>query len=300
MGGLFDTYDWEQEALDRTHTFCQQTLAGTVTKDMTNWRNSVKQRKKCYERQGCTTVVPGYCPEMEEITLGYGLNGVFDTVDTKEIARKRVHKLFDWIRDHNGTIPTKFSADREERQHAIVVTQLRMAKQGRGHYHWLSEMDKLAEENGCPGLFDDSKTRVLNRTKEFCQRYQGKKLPSVLDHDEEVKVDASWLSAQRQRKKGKATGHHYPEQDAIAAEYGMPGLFDVCQRPTSELAKEWTRQYYQDNGDYPPRVKGRIPYAAEDVYGPITWNAVFKHFPRTEIIDSLRPAFTPSLGSKVG
>ena len=290
MEGLFDIADPKDKTLRQTHDFCRQHLQGCVTPTMRTWQNNVKRNKKRYEKD---KLVVGYYPEMETIAEGYGLKSLFDVTDFHKIALDRVEELCEWMRVKRRT-PRQNSDDVEERDQAIVLTQLRMAKLGRGKYQFLPEMETIAASYGFPNVFDDIKTRKLTRTREFCGRYQNSRLPTVLSNNGQEKQDAQWLVAERQRKSGHVTGNHYPEMDEIATEHRMPGLFD-SPKLSFEFAQGWLKRYYEDNGAYPTQDTGAISYAREDGFDRMKWRTVFFKFRKAELVEGVWPAFTPEL-----
>ncbi|OHB68444.1 MAG: hypothetical protein A2V70_11145 [Planctomycetes bacterium RBG_13_63_9] len=283
MGGLFDVLTPEQRkqrTLERTHRLCKRILSGDLAPKLKTWQNNAKRLKKLV-LAGETVV--GYYPEMEDIAASYGLSNVFDVVDYERVALERVTSLLNWMQE-NGRRPSKNRNDPVERAHFITVTQLRMAKQGRGKYQFLPEMEELASKAGFAGLFDDSKTRALKRATAFCQRYEGRSLPSILRRDPAEKKDAQWLVAQRMRKAGKGTGRHYPELDQIAKEFGRPRLFDTRPKVSFEDAQRWVRLYYTDHLDYPTQRNGAIPYAEQEGFESMTWATVFRKFAAEKLV----------------
>jgi superfamily II DNA or RNA helicase len=226
MAALFDVLTSEQRkqhALDRTHRLCEAIRAGHVNRTMKIWQHNVKRLKM---RFVAGHAVVGYYREMDGIVASYGLSNVFDVTDSKEVAQQRVVSLLKWMKNHGRRLPHKNSADAEERRYAIVVSALRMAKQGHGKYLLWPELEALIDGE-YPELLDDIKTRKLKRTHEFCRRYQGRRLPSQLSNEPQERRDAKWHVGQRMAKAGRQTSsRHYAEMDEIAESYGMPHLFD--------------------------------------------------------------------------
>jgi hypothetical protein len=136
---------------------------------------------------------------------------------------------------------------------------------------------------------------MLEQTRAFCRKYRDGRLPSAMPSDPNRK-DGQWLAAKRRVKVGKASGSWYPEMDAIAQEEGLKGLFDA-DIITRERALDWLTRFYARHGTYPETRQGHVEEAAEDGYGHLhfNWASVNRRFPLQELIDSLRPPFTPDL-----
>ena len=267
------------------------------------WHNNVKQIKKRHEA-GMKPVV-GYYPEMEAITCGYGLPGIFETRDEVSIkwvrrSQKSLPGLCDRLAK-KGFVPNKASTDGQQaRGCKTLISAIGRAKRGLGKHRYYPEMDEIAERHGLGGLFDDRKQKMLALTRDFCRRYKKGDLPTAQVNDPN-RGDGQWLAAKRRVKVGNATGTWYPEMDAIAREEGLNGLFENDIITEVNLAKDWVSKYFKKHCDYPTtKTKkkdrrgvrlGTIGYG----YRGVTWKSVHNRYPLDKLIDALRPPFTPTL-----
>ncbi len=285
----------KERALGRTHQRCSELSAGRVADEgLRTWQNNVKQIKKRHE---AGEPVVGYYPEMEAIAHDYGLSGIFETRDDETIKREAIEKvtvLCDRLA-RRGFIPNKASTGEQDRADASLISAIRRAKEGLGKHRHYPEMDEIAERHGFDGLFDDQRTRMLAKTRDFCRRYKKGDLPTAQVNDPN-RGDGQWLAAKRRVKVGNASGTWYPEMDAIAREEGLNGLFenDII---TDERAKDWVSKYFKMHGDYPTTKTGIVEEARNDGYGyrGVTWQSVHNRYPLDKLIDALRPPFTPTL-----
>ncbi len=289
MDGLFDTVDFRQRAIERTHILCKQILAGRVALKVEIWMKNVRQYK---QRFLCGESIGGYYPELEEVAASYGLKDIFDVQDFKEIALNRLREICTRSQDR-GHPPATSSPDEQERSDAGVISRLRTAKQGKGKYQYFPEMELILSEFGLAGLLDSLDERLLRDVMEFCARYQNRKLPTARANDPNRR-DGQWLSAKRQIKAGRRKGVWSAKFDEIAHQFGLNGLFEF-DVVTEERATDWVRRYLGRNGTYPTTTSGHVHEANEDGYGyrHISWNGVHRRFPLNQLAEAIRPEFSP-------
>lgn len=288
MEGLFDTVDFKQRAIERTHILCKQILAGRVALKLEIWMKNVRQYKQRFLRGES---VGGYYPEMEEVAANYDIKDIFDVQDFKELALNRLREICTHSRDR-GHPPATSSPDEQERNDAGVISRLRAAKQGKGKCQYFPEMELILSEFGFAGLLDSLDERLLRDVMEFCAKYQNRKLPTARANDPNRR-DGQWLSAKRQIKAGRRKGVWSAKFDEIAHQFGLNGLFEF-DVVTEERATDWVRRYLGRNGTYPTTTSGHVHEANEDGYGyrRISWNGVHRRFPLNQLSEAIRPEFS--------
>ncbi len=294
MAGMFDTTDPKERAIKRTHLLCKQWLAGRVSKKIDTWMKNVRQYKQQFARgqRNC-----GYWPEMDDVAKSYGLPEIFDVQDFKKVALDRLREVCARIAERQRE-PVTSSLEEQERRDAGVLSQLRSAKQGKGKHVFYPEMEDILKEFGLEGLLDSLEAKMLSQTREFCEKYKDGNLPTAQANDPNRK-DGQWLAAKRRVKVRKATGKWYPRMDEIAAEFGLNGLFDY-DVITEDRATGWLRRHYERKGEYPRTISGRVREAEEDGFGyrRISWAGIHRRFPLDQLVDLVRPSFSPKLVEK--
>jgi len=77
---------------------------------------------------------------------------IFNKIDRKQLTLNKVCVLFEWIENHNGKLPSKYSKNKEEKYFNIFIRDLKTAKKEypkkpRNGYVWYSEIENMLKEH---------------------------------------------------------------------------------------------------------------------------------------------------------